>query len=88
MDIVHEIMDVVCTEYTLTNVREQLLPVPFLFPTPKNELRQIKFIPHYLIMHIITDSRSARHIMNKSPNRTHDQGKSEGPQETRRTVQQ
>lgn len=39
-------------------------------------------------MHIITDSRSARHIMNKTPNRTDDQGKSEGPQETRQTVQQ
>ena len=46
MKIVHGIMDVVCTEYTLTNVREQLLPVPFLFPHPKMSLDKLNL---YLI---------------------------------------
>ena len=46
MDIVHEILDVVCREYTLTNVREQLLPVPFLFPPPKMSLDKLNL---YLI---------------------------------------
>lgn len=87
MDIVHEIMDVVYRVY-INECERTITPRPFSFSTPKNEFRQIKFIPHYLIMHIITDSRIARHINDKTPTRTHDQGKSEGPQETRQTVQQ
>ena len=39
-------------------------------------------------MYIITDSRNATHIMNNRPKRTRDQGESEGPQETKQTVQQ